>query len=115
MLIRTRALTCKVDSPDANDAQPMPNKREESPSEVATTFKGVSLGAQQDRTMAYNHAGNAEKTAAYKTSRIAYSTLEDVRPTKFGQDTWCYVPKRDNPLGCRRRHEIESGGKDNNI
>jgi hypothetical protein len=27
----------KGDSPDANDAQPMPNKREESPSEEATT------------------------------------------------------------------------------
>jgi hypothetical protein len=40
MLIRIGKGTdvVEADSPDANDAQPIPNKRGESPSDVATTW-----------------------------------------------------------------------------
>lgn len=37
MLIRIGADVVKAGSPDASDAQLIPNKREESPSEAATT------------------------------------------------------------------------------
>lgn len=69
----------------------------------------------QTRTVTYNHASDTKKTTAYETSRIAYPTLEDVRPAKFRHDARGYVPKRDDAFGCGGRHKIESGGKDDHI
>jgi hypothetical protein len=73
------------------------------------------LEHNRTRTVTYNHASDTKKATAYETSRIAYSTLEDVRPAEFRHNTRGYVPKRDDPLRCRGRHEIKSGGKDDHI
>ena len=75
----------------------------------------VSLGHNWKQGVTYNHAGDTKKTTAYKSTHVAYSALEDVRPAEFSHNTGSYVPKCDNPFRCRGGHEIESGRKDDHI
>jgi hypothetical protein len=63
----------------------------------------------------YNHPCDTKKTTPYETLRVAYPTLEEIRPAELRNDTWSYVPKCDDSFRRRGRHEIESGREDNNI
>jgi hypothetical protein len=75
----------------------------------------VSYRQTRTQTVTDNHPYNTEEATAYEASHIAYSALENVRPAKFGDDTWSYVPKRDDTFRGGWGHEVESGRENNNI
>ena len=92
----------------------MPNKRGESPSEVATTWASQAMYAIMHNAT-YNHASDTKKAAAYEPSHVAYPTFQNIRPTELRDETRSYVPKCDDTFRGGRRHEVESGRKNDNI
>jgi hypothetical protein len=77
--------------------------------------EGVSYRHNQSQNITHDHPCNRKEATTYEASHIAYSALENVRPAKFRDDTWSYIPKRDDTFGGRWRYQVESGREDDNI